>query len=149
MCYDFLKAHCHVWDNFFTAECPLEWWKILFISSWKLFVLKIFKFLSWLFGHVEKRLDEKGKVNLKIYDVATWLTSNCNAHITWKMFFLKNHTQNVMEKLFPDPVLKNQNWAYLWMNSLKFYIVYFYCMLSWGLSKYIETKLQTIYFYLI
>ena len=30
--------------------------------------------------------------------------------------FLKNHTQNVAEKLFPDPFLKNQN---LWINSLK------------------------------
>ena len=24
-------------------------------------------------------------------------------------FLLKNHTQNVVEKLFPDPYLKNQN----------------------------------------
>ena len=34
--------------------------------------------------------------------------------------FLKNHTQNVAEKPFPDPFLKNQNRAYLWINSLKF-----------------------------
>ena len=26
---------------------------------------------------------------------------------------LKNHTQNVLEKLFPDPYLKNQNSSYL------------------------------------
>ena len=25
--------------------------------------------------------------------------------------FLKNYTQNVVEKLFPDPFLKNQNWS--------------------------------------
>ena len=30
------------------------------------FILKIFKFLSWLFGNVEKK---KGKVDFKIYDV--------------------------------------------------------------------------------
>ena len=36
------------------------------------------------------------------------------------MFSLKNHTQNVVEKLFPGSFLKNQNWAYLWINSLKF-----------------------------
>ena len=60
-----------------------------------------------------------------------------------KTFFLKNHTQNMVEKLFPDP------WAYLWINTLKFYTVCFYCMPSWGLSKYIETKLQTTYFYLV
>ena len=55
----------------------------------------------------------------------------------------------VVEKLFPDPFLKNQNWAYFWINSLKFYPVYFYCMPRWGLSKYIETKRQTTCFYLI
>ena len=33
---------------------------------------------------------------------------------------MKNHTQNVLEKLFADPYLKNQNWAYLWINGLKF-----------------------------
>ena len=26
-----------------------------------------------------------------------------------KHFFSKNHTENVVEKLFPDPFLKNQN----------------------------------------
>ena len=46
-----------------------------------LLVLKIVKFLSSIFGHVEKRLDQKDKVNFKIYDVTTWLTNNCNTHI--------------------------------------------------------------------
>ena len=32
---------------------------------------------------------------------------------------LKNHIQIVVEKLFPDPFLKKQNWVYLWINSLK------------------------------
>ena len=31
-------------------------------------------------------------------------------------------------ELLPDFFLKNQNGAYLWINSLKFYTVYFYCM---------------------
>ena len=38
-------------------------------------------------------------------------------------FFSNNHTQNVLNKLFPDPFLENQNWAYLWINSLKCYAV--------------------------
>ena len=42
-----------------------------------------------------------------------------------------------MEKLFQDPFLKIQNWAYLWIINLKFYTVCFYSMSSWGLSKYI------------
>ena len=46
-----------------------------------LFVLKIFKFLSRLFGHVQKWLDQKDKVSFEIYDVTFWLTDNCNTHI--------------------------------------------------------------------
>ena len=46
------------------------------------FVLEIFSFLSWLFGHVEKMawLERKG-FNCKIYDVTNWLKNNYNAHI--------------------------------------------------------------------
>ena len=67
---------------FLTTESPLKMMKNTFCFTSKvLFDLKIFKFLSWLFGHVEKRLDYKGKVDFKIYDVTTWLTSNCNTHI--------------------------------------------------------------------
>ena len=39
--------------------------------------------------------------------------------------FLENHFKNVWEKLFPDSFLKNQNQAYLWINSLKLYTVFF------------------------
>ena len=35
----------------------------------------------------------------------------------------KNHTQNVVEILFSGTFLKNQNFAYLWINSLKFHTV--------------------------
>ena len=34
-----------------------------------LFVLEIFIFLSWHFDHGEKRLDKKGTVNFKDYDI--------------------------------------------------------------------------------
>ena len=40
-----------------------------------LFILKIFKFLYGLFGHVEKEFDQQVKINFKIYDLATWLTT--------------------------------------------------------------------------
>ena len=66
-----------------------------------------------------------------------------------RKIFLKNHTQNVAEKIFPDAFLKRWNCAYLLINTLKFYTVSFYCILSWGSQKYIETKLQTTCFYLI
>ena len=38
---------------------------------------------------------------------------------------------------------KKSKLSYLWINYLKFYTVWFYWMPSWGLSKYIETNLQT------
>ena len=67
----------------------------------------------------------------------------------WESFFLKSHTQNMVEKLFPDSFLGNQNWAYFWVNSLYLQTVGFHYMSSWGLSKYFQTKLQTSCFYFI
>ena len=54
----------------------------IFLFQLKSSLLKIFKFLSWLFGPIEKRLDLKTKVNFKIYYVTTWLTNNCNTNIS-------------------------------------------------------------------
>ena len=68
--------------QFLEAESPLKIMKNNFYFTSKvLFVLKIFKFLSRLFGHVAKRLDKKDKVNFKFYDVTAWLTNSCNTHI--------------------------------------------------------------------
>ena len=68
--------------QFLETEIPLKMIKNAFyFLSKALFVLKIFKFLSWLFGHVWKRLDKKNKINFKSYDVTAWLTNNCNTHI--------------------------------------------------------------------
>ena len=53
----------------------------LYFTSKALFVLKILKFLCWLFDHVAKRLDKKDKVHLKFYEVTIWLTNNGNTHI--------------------------------------------------------------------
>ena len=69
------------------------------------------------------------------WHLVSWL------HITWGTFLLKNHTQNVVKKLFPDSYLKSQNWAYLWINIVKFKTVCFYFTLIWGLSKYSEIEL--------
>ena len=80
-----------------------------------LFVLKIFQFLSRLFGHVDKRHDKKNKVNIKVYDATAWLTSTCYAHITqylkrlkairqFKYINLGNqlHYKKYNQKLHPD-----------------------------------------------
>ena len=68
--------------QFLAAESPLKMMKNAFyFTSKALFVLKIFKFLSWLFGHVAKRLDKKDNVHFKFYDVTTWLTNNRDTHM--------------------------------------------------------------------
>ena len=59
------------------TESSLKMMKnVFYFTSKALFVLKIFEFLSWLFGLVAKRLDKKDRVNFKSYDVTTWLTNN-------------------------------------------------------------------------
>ena len=69
--------------------------------------------------------------------------------ITWETLFLRNHTQNMVETYFTDPFVKNKKWENLWINSIKFYTDCFFCIPSWGLSKYFETKLHTNCFYFI
>ena len=41
-----------------------------------LFVFEIFRFVSWLFGYVEKWLDKKAKVNFNIYELHRQNTTN-------------------------------------------------------------------------
>ena len=62
--------------------------------------------------------------------------------------FSWNIIHKIWSRRFPA-FLKAQNWAHLLINSLKFYTVCFYCMPSWGLLKYIKTKLQTTCIYII
>ena len=59
-------------SQFLATESPLKMMQHAFYFTLKaLFVLKTFKFLFSIFGHAEKRLDYKDKVNFKIYDVTT------------------------------------------------------------------------------
>ena len=68
--------------QFLATESPLKMMKNAFyFTSIALFVLNIFKFLSWLFGHVVKRLDWKDKVNFKFHDVTAWLTNYFNTQL--------------------------------------------------------------------
>ena len=80
---------------------------------------------------------QPGKQRVRIHILPNISRSKVNQIIKFgqliETFFLKNYTQNVLEKLFPDPVLKSRNWAYLWANSLKFC---FHCVPSWRPSKY-------------
>ena len=62
----------------------------------------------------------------------------CN---TRNIFLEKSYTNCGVETR-PRPFSEKLNWPYICINGLKFFAVCFYCMQSWGLSKYIETKLQ-------
>ena len=89
-----------------------------FISPWKLFSFSryLIAFVLTFWSCITTTW--LGKVNFKIYDVTTWLSNNCNTHIEVKPL-MKNHAQNVEDKLFPDPFLRNKNWVYLCINNLK------------------------------
>ena len=65
-----LKGHSQVWDNFWQLKTLLKWWKILLNTTIKAL------FVSWIFDYVEKKCDQKNKVNFKICDVTTWETNN-------------------------------------------------------------------------
>ena len=72
--HSYLKKHSQVWNNFWQLK-PFNF------TSKALFVLKIFKFLFWLFCHVAKRPDKKDTVNFKFHDVTAWFTNNLNTRI--------------------------------------------------------------------
>ena len=103
-----LKVHAWVWYNFFTTESPLKMMKNAFYFMLKaLFVLKIFTFLAWLFGHVGKRLDKKAKVNFKIYDVINRDANNYNnTDIAW---YLKKWMQSVNEMFLVNRISHDNN----------------------------------------
>ena len=66
--------------KFLTTERRLKMVKKAFYFALKaLLVLKIFKFLTWIFGHAEKRLHQRD--NFKIYDLTTKLKNTCYTHI--------------------------------------------------------------------
>ena len=58
-------------------------------------------------------------------------------HNMRNIFYEKSYAKFGGETI-PRIFSKNQNWVDLWINSLKFYAVCFYCMTSWGLSKYLN-----------
>ena len=134
-----------------------------------LFVFERFTCLSWPFGYEEKRLDKEAIDNFKIYDVKEWTTNNYNTHIVHISSsqcnqamkigqLIEYNTRNIfIEKLYtkyggeasPRPFHKNQNWTYLWTNSLKCYKVCFYCMFKSKVYQNIfKLKCRTLVFIL-
>ena len=75
--------------QFLATENPLKLISLFFTLK-TLFVLNIFKFLSWLFGLAEKKFDFKDKINFKIYDVTTLETNKL--HDTYFLISQDNRT---------------------------------------------------------
>ena len=69
-----LKTHSQVSGNFWQLKAIWKWRKTPFFTTKTLSVLMIFKFLSWLFGHVASDLITKVRLMSN-------LTNNCNTHI--------------------------------------------------------------------
>ena len=87
------KKICFIYFN----ENPLIMMKNAFYFMLKAFsVLVIFKFLSWLFGYVEKPLDKKTMVNFKVYEVTNWTANDYNTHIAQ---YLKSKGDQTIKQL--------------------------------------------------
>ena len=52
----------------------------------------------------------------------------------------------IHKKLVPHTFLKNQNWAYLWINSIKFYEVCFCCVQAMGWQNTLKLKCRPLAF---
>ena len=69
--------------RYLSIYSPLAMIKNVFYLMFKaLFVVKVFTFLSWLFGYIGKRLDKKTMINFKIYELTDWTGNNYNTHIS-------------------------------------------------------------------
>ena len=69
------EAISNNWKRFKNDE------KCFYFMLSALYVLKMLKVLSWLFGNGGKRLDKKAEVNFKIYEVAERKTNKYKTHI--------------------------------------------------------------------
>ena len=58
-----------------------------------------------------------------------------------RKIFVKNSYKKCGGETMPRlrPFSEKRRLTFLWINSLKFYTVYFHCMPSWGILKYTET----------
>ena len=115
-------------EKMLATESPLQMLENSFFLK-SLSVFKIFKFLSWLFRHVEKWLDWKYKFNFLSYDVTKREANKCKTHIVqyltkksnqkmkfgqlmeynMRYIFLEKSCKKCGGEIFPDPSPKNQN----------------------------------------
>ena len=128
--------------------------------------MSLLKFLFWIFGHAEKRLDKKAQVNFKIYDTANLITNNFSRHITryHKIFKYEirsvNRTEHEKycfsektctkcgEETSPRLFLKKIKIEHIISGSTAWSFIPFVFIVcqSRGLPKHVEAKVLTSYF---
>ena len=94
---EIFKATLSGLRQFLASKNPLKVMENAFFTSKALFVLNIFSFLPWPFGHVAKRLDKKDK------SVAVSLTNNWskrNHGIKFYQLIEKNMRKTFLEKSY-------------------------------------------------
>ena len=96
--------------------------KLIFFLAYFLCIMKVDRWVKFCLQRVKlwKLFNNHEKVAKKRKEL---LQHYFRLYSTWEIFFLKYHTKNNMwwRNRTPDPLLKNQNWVYLWINSLKCY----------------------------
>ena len=70
--------------------------------------------MFWVFDHVGKPLDQKAKINFKIYDVKDWKKNNYNAHIAQH---LKKWKDNLTMKF--DQLVENNVRNYVYQKVMQ------------------------------
>ena len=156
-----LKAHSHVWGNFGNWNFFKNNEKSFYLISKALFILKTFcldflvtqkNVLIRKIGLISKFMKQPGSQTIALHILINISRSKGNQTIKFGQLiecimrnnFLKNHTRNVLGKLFLFLKTKIKH-----IICFKFYAVCFYCMPSWGISKYIEAKVQATCFYVV
>ena len=82
------------------------------------------------------------------YDVVNWekvYWLSVDQIITWKIFFLKNHKQNVVEKL-ASLISKSMKFSISLDQQSEMLCLFLIYVQSWGLPKCIKTEVQTTLF---
>ena len=85
-----------------------------------------------ILSNISKR---KGSQKMKIVQLIEYSMRN---------IFLETSCKKVVKKLAPELLLKNLNWTYLCINSLKFYTVCFYCMPKWRPLKNLKLSCRSL-----
>ena len=159
-----IKQHLRL-RQFLANESPLKMIKNAFyFTSKALFVLKIFKFLSWLFGHVAKRLDKKDQVNLKLASqpgeqtIAIHILPNISRSKGNQTIKFGQLIECKMRNIFPEKSYTKcdgETSPGLFSEKLKLSksvdqqskVLYsFFCMPNWGLLKHLKLSSRPLSF---